>query len=108
VVQLKYDKAAGMAQVLVNGSPAPLFCTDSETKVKWVTANARSSYAVSFNPNHTPFPESLFLGDAKHPYTGTATNHGGNDRCYVYSFVVCDKDGACQHADPRVVIKGSP
>lgn len=108
IVQLKLDKAAGVAQVLVNGSPAPLFCTDSGTQVKWVTANARSSYAVAFNPKHTPFGESLFLGDAKHPYTGTATNHGGNDRCYVYSFVVCNKEGQCQHADPKVVIHGPP
>ena len=107
-VVLKHDKANATAQVLVNGSPAPLFCVDSGTKVKWVTANARSSYAVSFNPKHTPFGESLFLGDDKHPYSATATNHGGNDRCYVYSFVVCNKDGDCQHADPKVVIKGSP
>ena len=108
VVQLKYDKSSATAQVWVNGSPAPLFCTDSGTKVKWVAADARSSYAVSFNPKHTPFAENLFLGDGKHPYSGNATNHGGNDRCYVYSFVICNKDGVCQHADPKVVIKGSP
>jgi len=108
IVQLKLDKSSATAQVLVNGSPAPLFCTDSQTKVKWVTANARSSYAVSFNPKHTPFAESLFLGDAKHSYSGAATNHGGSDRCYVYSFVVCTKEGDCQHADPKVVIRGAP
>lgn len=107
-VQLKYDKSAAVASVLINGSPAPLFCVDSGTQVKWVTANARSFYAVSFNPKHTPFSQSLFVGEDKHPFSDTATNHGGSDRCYVYSFVVCNKNGECQHADPRVVIKGSP
>jgi len=50
----------------------------------------------------------LFVGDAKHPYSSDASNHGSADRCYVYSFVVCSKNGECQHGDPKVIIKDPP
>jgi len=108
IVQLGLNKYAHTARAMISGSEAPLVCVQSGTKVKWVPANATSYYAVTFNSKHTPFSQSLFLGDGKHPFFDTATNHGGSDSCYVYSFVVCSKKGECQHADPKVVIRGGP
>ena len=108
IVQLGLNKYAHKAKTMIHGVETPQLCVQSGTKVKWIPANATSYYAVTFNPKHTPFSQSLFLGDSKHPFFDTATNHGGNDRCYVYSFVVCDRHGECQHSDPRVIIRGSP
>ena len=108
VVHLKADTHGHTAKVMVKGTDAPLFCVASGTKVKWVAANARSFYAVSFKAKHTPFSQNLFLGDSYHPFSEPATNHGGTDRCYVYSFAICNGHGQCQHADPRVVVNGSP
>jgi hypothetical protein len=108
VVQLGLNKFGHKARATIKGEDVPLLCVQSGTRVKWVPANATSFYAVTFNPKHTPFSQSLFLGDAKHPFFDTATNHGGTDRCYVYSFVVCNKHGVCQHLDPKVIIRGSP
>jgi len=108
VVVLKRSKSSHTPVVSIKGTPAPLFCVASGTKVKWIVpATAKSIYALSFNPKHTPFSQSLFLGNGLHPFSDTASNHGGTDRCYVYSFVICD-GGKCQHADPRVVINGGP
>ena len=107
IVQLKVSTSSNTPRVLVKHEATPQLCVTSGTKVKWTVPNAGSIFAVTFNPKHTPFSESLFVGDGQHPFTGTASNHGGTDRCYVYSFVICS-DGKCQHADPRVVIKGEP
>lgn len=107
VVTLKRSKSSSTPRVLIKGEPAPQFCVAEGTKVKWVVPNTLSIYAVAFNPKHTPFSQDLFVGDALHPFSDKATNHGGTDRCYVYSFVICS-GGKCQHADPRVVVGGGP
>ena len=114
IVQLGLDTFAHTARAMNRGSQlsrgaeTPLLCVQSGTSVKWVPANATSYYAVTFNSKHTPFSQSLFLGNAKHPFFGTVSNHGSTNRCYVYSFVVCNKSGVCQHADPKVIIKDPP
>lgn len=108
VVLFKKSKSSHTPVVSIKGTPAPQFCVADGTKVKWIVpGTAKSIYAVTFNPKHTPFSQSLFVGDGLHPFSDTATNHGGTDRCYVYSFVICS-GGKCQHADPRVVVGGGP
>ena len=106
VVTLKASKSSTTPEVLVNGSSAPLFCAAAGTELKWVPATSTSIYALAFNPKHTPFSHNVFVGDGHHPFSEKVSNHGGTDRCYVYTFVVCSKAGKCQHADPRVVITG--
>lgn len=108
VVTLRTSSSSAR-RVSIKGKSAPLFCADSGTRIKWIVPpSSQSIYALTFNAKHTPFSQSLIVGDGLHPFAEKATNHGGTDRCYVYSFVVCNSRGECQHADPRVVIRGSP
>jgi hypothetical protein len=84
-----------------------VLCVATGTTVTWVVPpDVVATYAVAFSPNHSPFLHSLFLGDATHPFHDTANYQPGAGRCYVYSFVICNRYGSCQHGDPRVVITG--
>jgi len=104
-VQIRLDSSPSSASVLVNGSPAPLFCVANGTLVTWVPADATTFYAVEFNQKHTPFSQSLFLGTSLHPFSENVS-YNPSKECYVYSVAVCDQAGHCGHADPKVVVTG--